>query len=277
MDEQHDGRTAEILRDLAIETATPTQLDTESPTAFVVPEGANVEVIDPERFDKLNATPRRQRGKVTPETLESLIDYVGFHADQDATSVWVAAETGKVAAIINDHSGADGPPGWGDHRAEFTPTLTPEWRRWATADSKWLEQDAFAELLEDGLGEIAEPAGAQLLEIATTMSGKTDVTWEAATRLDNGAIAAKYVEEVQAKAGTRGDLEIPTAFTLVMSVFHGEDPVQVEARLRWRLRGGKILLSFKLDNPHRAVQESIDRMADRLRETFGHVYIGTPR
>lgn len=270
--------TAEIIRDLALASAKEAaKVDTADPSAFIVPVDARLEVIDPARFDKLNSTPRRAEGIVQPQTLEALINYVDYHHDIAATTVWVGAETGKVIAVINDHAGADGAPGWGDHRAIFEPRMTPEWLRWKRADGSWLEQEAFAELLEDGLTEIAEPAGATLLEVASTMSGKTEVSWEQATRLDNGAISAKYVEDVKAGAGARGDLEIPTQFTLVLPVFAGEDAIQIEARLRWRLRAGKLLLGFKLDNPHRAVQESVDRISDQLAGPFSHVYIGTPR
>lgn len=272
-----DEPAAKVIADLALLTAGAEDVKTDAPTAFVIPDGARLEVIDPARFDDLNANPRRMKGVVTPATLAALIDYVKYHADDQATSVWVASETGRVQAVINDHAGTEGAPGWGDHRAVFTPRKTPEWQRWTGADGRWLQQDEFAELLEDGLTEIADPLGATLLEVAQTMTGFSSVQWEAATRLDNGAVKAKWVEDIEAKAGARGDLEIPTKFVLVLAVFHGEEPVQIDARLRWRLRQGKLTLSFKLDNPHRAVQESVNRIAEQLRGEFPHVYVGEPR
>lgn len=280
LDADQQAVGAQIIRDLAFEAVTPKELDDNKPYALVVrdADGATrVEIIDPSQLDHLKPNPRRQTGTVKPGTLAALLDYVEFHEDEHATSLWVAPETGQVVALINDHAGAEGAPGWGDHRAIFTPRATAEWQRWAKADGQWLNQEQFAELLEDGLTEIADPAGATLLEVASTMTGHTSVQWEAATRLDNGAIRAKYVEDASAKAGTRGDLDIPTSFTLVLAVFHGEAPVQITARLRWRLRAGALTLSFKLDNPHRAVQESVDRIAEQASRRFTHVYIGQPR
>jgi uncharacterized protein YfdQ (DUF2303 family) len=273
----HDD-VASVVRDIALAAAKPERLDTTDPSAIVVPAGAQLQVIDPARFDALLDHPRRTSGVVRPATLAALIGYVSFHDGGAETSVWVNDESGQVVAVLNDHAGGgENEPGWGDHRAEFTPRKTPEWIRWTRADGQWLEQEAFAELLEDGLGEIAIPEGAELLEVAQTMSGHTDVQWQSAIRLSSGAIKAEYVEEISAKAGQKGDLEVPTEFTLVLAPFYGEEVVQLNARLRWRLRAGKLTLSFRLDNPHRALDEAIHRMAARLGETFSHVYIGAPR
>lgn len=270
-----DEGAAHLIHNLSVAATQTRPVSVDLPTAVVLPEAAKVHVLDPQQFDGLRDAPRRARGTVEPATIEAFIDYVREHRTE-ATTIWVAPETGKVVAVINDHGpGAD--PGWGDHRAVFTPRITAEWRRWAGADGKFMGQEQFAELLEDGLAEIAIPDGGQLLEIASTMTGHTNVTWQSAVRLSNGAVKAQYVEETSAKAGQKNDLEIPTAFTLVMPVFYGGDNVQVDARLRWRLKGGELLLGFRLDNPHRAVDDAIRAMDTKLGSEFSRVYTGTPR
>lgn len=272
-----DGAGAEIIRDLAIAGNQPLKVDTEQPTAFIVPTGARLELVDPERYDRLNDNPRRKHGTVNPADVTSFIHYVGQHNEGDATSVWVDSTTGRSVAVLNDHTARDEHAGWGDHRAVFSPETTPEWRRWISADGKLMDQEAFAQFLEDGLSEIAIPDGTVLLEVAKTLEGKHNVEWGAAVRLDNGAVRASYIETATAKAGQRGDLEVPTDFTLVLPVFRGEEPVQIDAKLRWRLREQKLQLAFRLDNPHRAVQAAIDAIVEKLRDKFDHVYVGQPR
>ncbi len=301
-DEQIDGQvqdttygdgydaSAQVVRDLALVTVDPVGVSTDEPQAHRVPAGSRLHITDPTAFDKVRATPRRMVGTVQPHTLASLIDYAKEH-HSDAATVWLEQDSGKTVAVLNDHAGGatatddqgeviaarDGLPGWGDHRAIFTPAKTPEWIRWAQADGKWFDQEEFANFVEDGLGEIAVPNGGVLLDVVQTLTGHVNVTWENATRLSDGRLKVQYVEETSAKAGQKGDLEIPTEFTLVLPVFQGEEPVQLDAKLRWRLRNQKIAFAFKLDNPHRAVQKSIDLMLERLRGEFPRVYAGQPR
>lgn len=245
--------------------------------AFAVPDGYNVLVEDTEQFA---AAPRRKRGTAHPATVTSLIEYVQRH-ETNATTVWVHPDNGDIVAILDDHEAvADGPAnqaGFGGHRARLSLEPTPEWNYWIGADGKSFDQVGFAEHIEDGSQEVVEPSPVTLLEIASTFQAKRDVNFRSAVRLKDGVQQFQYDEEVTAGAGTGGTIEIPDTFKLGISPFTGEPKYAVTARLRYRLSGGKLSLSYKLERPHDVIRDALDTIATRLGETFPNVYIGTPR
>lgn len=127
------------------------------------------------------------------------------------------------------------------------------------------------------------PANAQQhtldLEIAQSVQGKTKADWKTARRLDNGEVSFAYQEEIQASAGRSGHLEIPATFTLAIAPFYGEQPYEISARLRYRIREGHLSIGYKLDRPHEVLLAVLGGIAVRLREQdgFANVYMGAPR
>ena len=268
---------AEVVADLARQAGEPCAVDPNGGHVLVVEDHQHVEEIDFERF---LPTPRRTTGVYTPADANSFIDYVGRHVDATHTTIWVDQIGCKVAAIINDNGQRDGDtqsPGWGDHRAELALVRTPEWTHWLSHDGAWLGQETFAEHLQDGIMEIREPDAATMLEIAQSISGKTSADWKAATRLDNGAVGFSYIEEVQASAGKSGTLEIPSEFILGVAPFYGEQPFEVRARLRYRVRQGSLTIGYRIERPTEVELQVLRGIASRLREDagFAQVFMGT--
>jgi uncharacterized protein YfdQ (DUF2303 family) len=243
--------------------------------------GANLNVTDLRGlFDRYKATPERATGTHVTATVQSFVDVTRRHesvGDGDTLTVWVHPTSGAVIAVLNDH-GRGQAAQWGDHRVKLDLLKTEEWNRWKSLDGKLVDQEAFAEHIQDGLTEIAEPPAADLLEIVQTMQGSTSASWQAGVRIVDGSVQMKYVEAVDATAGREGQLSIPTEFTLVVAPFVGEPVATITAHLRWRMRGGKLVIGYKLDNPEVIIRETLEKIAQRLAEEFpGVVYLGTPR
>lgn len=197
--------------------------------------------------------PRRKRGAVTLNTTASLAQYVNEHSTP-GTTVYAEPDTLTAVAVIDDHSTAD--PGHGEHRATLTLRRTIGCARWFAAHGKYMDQEAFAQLIEDGLTEIADPPGADLLELAQTMQATTGATFRSALRLASGQVQFSYVEEIAATAGPQGDMAIPSTITLVFAPFYGASPVQIEARLRYRLLAGTLKLGVWLIRHVEAEQDA---------------------
>ncbi len=241
--------------------------------SVVVPDGGTHKVIDLERY--LDA-PRRKTGEHKPSTVGSFADFVAAHVDGAHTTIWVDRVSLAITAVLNDHAGHDGDSAWRDHRAVLRMQRTAEWQHWLKADGKWMEQEEFAEHLEDGIREIREPSAADMLEIAQSISGSASVEFKSGRRLDNGEIAIGYVETVQATAGRAGQLEIPAQFRLSVAPFYGEKPVEINARLRYRVRSGGLRLSYHLERPTDLELNVLEVIKERLAEEFPRVYNGTP-
>ena len=271
-----DRPTAEVVERLTREAehgkATPVPLDRNGLVLLQQGPGREPQILDlaEEHGDK----PRRHRGSVQLTTVDALTAYLKVHADE-GTTVWVHPTSGRVEAVIDDHTKDQ--PAFGEHRAVLQLDPTPAWKAWTAIDGSMLKQRDFAEFIEDNLLDIVVPDAATLLEVAQTLSGKTDVEWKSARRLQDGSVDVRFTETVDAQAGIAGDLPIPTAFVLKLAPFRGEEPTDVHGRLRWRLNGGQLTLGIRLDQPHLIVERVVGDIRDRLAGEFANVYVGTPR
>lgn len=280
----------DAIAELAREAAEPQSIELDYPTFTIVPEGSKVEELDGSSYRPwYESEPSRPTGVAKPGTVDAFIDYVSqWPADQ--VTVWVPVTNGKIIAVLNDHT--PDVNGWGDHRAELELTKTPEWLHWTQGDGKDGNQEEFATHLEDGMDEIVEPTAADMLEIAQSIHAKSDVNFTSKHRLDNGEVQFEYTEEIDAKAGTGGKLEIPSVFVLAIAPFIGEEPYKVKARLRYRLNSGNLIIGYRLIRPAAVLRDAYGRIADRFmgitrdpetkEETgdreplFEHVYLGEP-
>lgn len=281
-----DRPTAELVRDLTNAAKQPEHVETGEAEVYALPAGYQLHYTDPTTADAAQAHPRRAKGTVRLHDLDSLIAYAQRHDAPESTTLWADLISGTFGAVLNDHgfdveggTAAVSDPGHGDWRATFVPIVTPEWERWVNHDGRLLDQEDFAEMVEDGIGEIASPDGATLLEIVQTLQGHTAANWRSAHRLRDGRVQLGYVEEVTATAGEQGQLEIPSEFTLVLPPYYGEQPVPMRARFRYRINGQKVRLGFKLDNPQLVRLNALRAMAGRLDEAFNaeRVFRGVPR
>lgn len=169
----------------------------------------------------------------------------------------IAAEAGgalapspRFTAVFDYHEGGesqmDGAK-WDLFRAVLPLRHTPAWLVWAAANGKPMEQADFAQFLEDNIPNIAEPSGAQLVEIARTLEATTDVSWQSHIRADNGSHKFAFLETVNGSATTKdGKIEIPQELKLVLQPFEGAKEYAVKARFRYRLGQGKVKLWFDL-------------------------------
>ena len=227
---------------------------------FVLPAGHQVHVVD---LEEQRATPRRKTGTVTLRNTDSLLRYLA-HAD-DATWAYIDEKAHTITAVLNDHAAGEfSEGGWGDHRAVLQLTTTVAWQRWTAVDGKAISQVELAELVEDRIADIAEPAGADLLELAQSLQATKSVEFRSDQRLANGAVNLKFVENIEASAGRDGSMVIPTKITLVVAPFQGADPVPVQVRFRYRLSGGKLSFVLIIDQRDEVIRRALDAEAARV-------------
>lgn len=266
---------AQVIVDTAIASTTPEILDAQHVYSVVVPAGANLEVLDLERF---HAQPSRKKGTVELRTGDSLAAYVQVHgksAGGQGTDLYADVDTLRIVAVLNAHTGDAA--GWGDHRADLTLRLTPEWRKWTARSGQLLDQVAFAEHVEDGLAEIVDPPGAEMLELAQTFQANTKVAFKSARRLADGQRQLTYEETIDARAGEKGNITIPDRFEIGVAPFEGAQAYKVGARLRFRIGDGNLRIGYVLDRPELVVRAAFDDVLVALETATGiAAYHGTP-
>lgn len=257
---------AEVIRDLAFSAAVPTPLrEDDRFFTLVTPCGGSSQVIDVEMLrEPLAQNPRRKKGTFNVLDAESFVAYMTKHAVPN-TEVWADQESRTVTAVVNAHGeGDEGKPGHGDHRLLLNVRLTDAWKAWVELDRKMLDQVAFAEHVEDRLLDIVDPPGADLLEMVTTFTAKRDLDFKSSQSLGSGEIQFRYEETIGAKAGQAGLLEIPTRFVLLVAPFEGSEPIEITARLRYRLADGGLRLGYFLDRATEVLALAFASVVDQI-------------
>ena len=270
-----DAGAAAAQPDPVHQVGLPGEDGTELARLYTVPDGYHVETADLEAIRApYRDQPARKTGTVKVDTVDALLDYHRKHAT-DSAEVWVS-RAGKVVDVLNAHA-ASGPK-WGDHRAILTLQHSAEWVRWSERSGKLCSQDVFAEFLEGAAVDVLRPDMATMLEVAQSLNANTKVEFESSYRTSDGQRAFKYKETVNAKAGQRGELEIPERMTLQLRVFEGQSPQEVVARFRYRLTGDALALGFVIDRIPELLEQARLAVAMEIAERIerGIVLAGTP-
>jgi uncharacterized protein YfdQ (DUF2303 family) len=254
---------AEAIIETAIRSTEPHEIDPEAVNVVVVPDSGRCEVIDLRLQEAHLELPRRKRGTVQLRTADSLIQYAKVHDVGDGRSALFADRTLLRVVGVFNAANTDS-PGWADHRAVLQLQTTPEWSAWMDRNGILGNQVEFAEHIEDRLTDIAEPPGADLLELAQTFEATTAAAFRSAHRLQDGQIQLRYEEQVDAKAGSSGQMQIPAEFSLVLAPFEGTDARPTKARLRYRVSSGQLRIGYILNRPDDILREAFDEVLDAL-------------
>ena len=245
---------AQVIVDTALRSGTPHDLETGKYYAFVTPGGLQkVDLTGPEH----TGIPPRKSGTTTVRDAASWLAYYGKHA-VEASEVYSDSERLTVTAVLNAHSVDEA--SWGDHRLVLALRTTDAWQQWLRNDGQLLDQETFAEFLEEHLPELLEPASADMLEIAQSIQAATKVDFQSGVRLSSGQRQFQYVETQTTKAGQKGQLTVPETFVIGLVPFEGSEGYKLTARLRYRITDRGLRMGYKLERP-----------ADTLRTAFADV------
>ena len=205
--------------------------------------------------------PRVIKRNVTVFDVASFLDYLdrhqggiegGYLLGTGSLEVWADIDQRTITATL------DGIDGWRRNSATLRLSLSREWVEWAGIDGKMLGQVEMAEFIESHLSTIAFPDGASLLDVCQTLQVHTSAQFKQSNILATGQRVFRFEEQLEAKAGQKGDLTIPGELTLALRPFQGSDPVSVVARFRFQVREGVLRLGIKLAEPDKALEDAFD-------------------
>lgn len=247
---------------------------------IALPPGWNLQELDDER---LLERPRRKVAHVRLDDAESFVAYVNRHSTMD-TTVWVKADypAGKieVSSILNDHPGAEEESSaWRDHLAIYLPRFSEEWIRWKNGDKKPMTQTEFATFIEDNIADIAGgdgfPVGADMLRMAIDFEAKQDMRFKSAIRLQSGGVDLAFVQ--QEDNGTLEKMKLFDRFAIGVPVFWGDAAYRVEARLRYRVREGKLSFWYELIRADKVMEAAAHSIVAKIAEaTQRPIFLGNP-
>lgn len=258
--------------DIAQSAAEPQQLELGGYYTVVV--GGMVKTFDL-TGDQYRPFPQRKVGTVTVRDVDSFDQYWLKHSDE-SSEIYADRESRTITGVLDAHS--DDSARWQQHRLKLELKYSEAFRAWLGADGKPMDQEQFAEFLEDNRADIHNPPAAEMLEIATSLQASTKAEFQSGIVLSNGQRKLSWVESTSAQAGTRGDLTIPTEIELAVQVFDGARVAdRLTARFRYRINAGKLSLHYKLDRPADVVKSAFDGVVvDVAAACATNVLRGTP-
>lgn len=232
---------------------------------------------------KYQYQPRRTTGSIKLDEIDSFIDYINRHKIPACTSIYCLAdyEKGDIGfdAIINDNQGGADMPHWRDHIVTYHPAKSFEWKRWSNKHKQPMSQIEFAMFLEENLRDIASvdsmPTGQQLLEMALSFEANQDMRFKSAMRLQNGGVQMSLVQDDDAQ--TIAKMQMFDKISIGIPVFWNGAAYRVDARLRYRVRDGKLTFWYELIRPDRVIEDAAKQLISTIREKTGvFFYFGNP-
>lgn len=250
MSENTETDTIKWLADLA---ANPIAVAEGGAPIVRVPTGVGLESLE-----QFMPAPLRIKRNLRVKTVESFVRYFNeFY--EDASRIYADGDTVMIRGVLDDHTDRDGPQ-WCDHSVTYSCPYSREWLAWTKNDRKKCSQVDFAEWLEDHTADIVEPIGTDLLNLCNQLQIHRKATYGSSQRLASGEHSFSYSEENQS-----GTVEIPSMIKLGVPVFVDGAVYAVDARFKYRLEEGRLVLWYELVNPQKYVEDAFAAILDQIR------------
>lgn len=202
----------------------------------------------------LLGSPQRIIANPTFEDAESFAAYANLFK-QESTLIIANRSRNLVAAIFDYH--AKGSPSWCSHSAQLAIKHHQDFTAWANLGQN-VSQASFGEFIEDHMHNIASPDGATLKDMVLKFSALKETAFKSTINLQNGDVQLTYIED--SEHGTEKNAKLPSSLTLMIPIYDGQLPIQVEARVRYRIKDQKLWFQIELV-----------RKSDILRKAFADV------
>lgn len=273
------GSETQAIIDLA-SSIQPTRHDNAHISRVALPPGWKLEERDDE---KLYSTPVRKKGTIHIDDRDSFIEYINIHKIDDQTNIYCQADykESKVGfkCIINDHAGTADGQAWRDHQAHYEPLFSEEWKRWTLNDDKEFNQIEFARFIEDNRDDIASvqgmPSGSELLEMAISFEANQDLRLKSHIRLQNGGVNLNFVQDDDDQ--TLVKMKMFEKIAIGIPVFWNGDAYQITARLRYRVREGKLTFWYELIRSDKVLEDATKTLINKIKtDTNVKLYYGRP-
>lgn len=258
---QIEGSAVQEIRDLAASTLL-TKTDIPS---VIVPEGYEVSSLE-----RLQLAPSRIRQSVNLISPGSLIAYIQRFRDERSV-VFADKTKTRIVAVLDFHQNA-GNAAWGEHKAVYDCPFSDDWKAWTANDGSKMDQINFAEFLENNIKNVAPvsegyagPSGTELLEMVLAFQETRKSEFKSVKRLSDGTCQFQFSDE---KSGS-GNTKMPEKISLAIAPFHNGAPYQVDARIRYRLRDGQLVLWYELIEPKKVVEHAFQEIVTDMESQLG--------
>lgn len=192
----------------------------------------------------LNPTlPDEIAGALTFIEPASLIGYTNLYKRSSAICL---AYPGALAFIVrldyhtpNSGELVEAGPATNKHTAQLDTPYDPDYAKWKQVFGTLIPQESFATFIEDMAHTIITPDAGRLQEIVLDLQVHRNVAFKSAINQRDGTAKLQFEEEdANGGATSQGDIILPSSIVLTMPVFQGGQPIEITAKLRYRLERG---------------------------------------
>ena len=167
-----------------------------------------------------------------------------------------------------DYHGPDKPMR-NQHSLTYRPRYSDQWKLWMNTSA--MNQEAFAEFIEENRQDVVEPKAAALLDLARNFKATRKVQYDKAFIEKDGNVKLTYSDETEAQ----GEVSVPDQITIGIPVYFGGQPYSINLWVRYRVGNSNVSFNLKPDRADLTEQHAFKEMATRIEETTAvPVYLG---
>ncbi|OWU83829.1 hypothetical protein ATO6_15480 [Oceanicola sp. 22II-s10i] len=206
--------------------------------------------------------------QVVVDDRASLVAYANRFSD-DRSIILADINAGTIKACLDWHTANQGDTPNAAQPGKHSVTLklqdSEEYARWDKMEGGMHAQADFAMFIEENVADVEDPDHSTLLEICRDLEATQGTVFRSGVRLENGDRSFTYETETKVK----GTLSVPTEITLAIPLYHGEDPVTIRAKFRFKVSGDGLLLGFRWHRVEYQRQATFRAMAFQAAEETG--------
>lgn len=232
--------------------------------AAVVPDDCAVELLE-----KTLAAPTRTRGNFPVATGEAFNRAVKLLRGETKGGREILPElpiffgrsdtNAVVQAVLNFTD-------WRDLLVTLSQKLSDPFLDWYRLNNQAQGQKKFALFLEERTAHVVKPEGAALLELAKKFKANVSVRYQSIVDDQNGDASLEFLQTSDAgSAGAKSRMKVPNFITLFLPVWHGGEPVKIEARFGYAISDdGKLALTFEILRLNELLTEELRKIVEAI-------------
>ena len=280
MAEQTSNPVVNQIRQVLLQLLGIQELDAEgiSNKLVGVPKGVTLQ-----NLEYFQDAPNRIRGSARIHDYKGFINYVNTYKTA-GSRIFVNPDVNfsaglQLATCYFDYPEA-GKPSWTTHSASLLVQPSLEYKKLIELNGKLYDQVAFARYVNDLDKIITSMNGAELLELAQSLTLTSKGDFASLEDDLSGSIKLKYDVQVKANAGTETKkIDVPQHFTFNAPVLLNGAKFDITADFHYRIpeeAGGKIKLGISLPDKAYLERDVLEQAVASLASDTGlSVIIGT--